>query len=148
MSNRHIQGFFHFSTLFLLSLEKLLYLCTLNPCGDIHAIHIDILIFIHYTEDMEEQNHIDKALAFMQSLEKLGAQLKAAEEHQKQMLAQMLSWKKEGKTDSEEYATLQQRSKGLQDLIDKWRPIYQERMEMVRDVQKHGLQKRKRSKKK
>ena len=97
---------------------------------------------------MEEQNHIDKALAFMQSLEKLGAQLKAAEEHQKQMLAQMLSWKKEGKTDSEEYATLQQRSKGLQDLIDKWRPIYQERMEMVRDVQKHGLQKRKRSKKK
>ena len=34
---------------------------------------------------MEEQNHIDKALAFMESLEKLGNQLKAAEEHQKHL---------------------------------------------------------------
>lgn len=29
---------------------------------------------------MEQQTHIDKALAFMESLEKLGNQLKAAEE--------------------------------------------------------------------
>ena len=32
---------------------------------------------------MVQENHIDKALAFMESLEKLGNQLKAAEEHQK-----------------------------------------------------------------
>ena len=91
---------------------------------------------------MEEQNHIDKALAFMESLEKLGNQLKAAEDHQKLLLARMLDLKKEEKTDSQEYADLAQQSKGLQDLIDKWRPIYLERMEMVK-----GIQRRKRSKK-
>ena len=36
---------------------------------------------------MVQENHIDKALAFMESLEKLGNQLKAAEEHQKQLIA-------------------------------------------------------------
>lgn len=91
---------------------------------------------------MEEQNHIDKALAFMESLEKLGAQLKAAEEHQKILLAHLLDLKKEGKTDTDEYAHLTQQSKGLQDLIDKWRPIYQERLEMVK-----GIQRRKRTRK-
>ena len=91
---------------------------------------------------MEEQNHIDKALAFMESLEKLGNQLKAAEEHQKLLLARMLELKKQNLLDSEEYAHLSQQSKSLQDIIDKWRPIYLERMEMVK-----GVQKRKRTKK-
>ena len=49
---------------------------------------------------MEEQNHIDKALAFLESLEKLGNQLKVAEENQKQLLARMLELKKYGETDS------------------------------------------------
>lgn len=84
---------------------------------------------------MEEQNHIDKALAFMESLERLHNQLKAAEEQQKLLLAHLLDLKKEGKTDSEEYAQTSQLSKNLQDIIDKWRPIYLERMEMVKDVQ-------------
>lgn len=91
---------------------------------------------------MEQENHIDKALAFMESLEKLGNQLKAAEDHQKLLLGRMLELKKEDQTDSEEYAELSQKSKGLQDIIDKWRPIYLERMEMVK-----GIQKRKRSRK-
>lgn len=84
---------------------------------------------------MEEQNHIDKALAFMESLERLHNQLKAAEEQQKLLLAHLLDLKKEGKTDSGEYAQTSQQSKNLQDIIDKWRPIYLERMEMVKDVQ-------------
>ena len=92
---------------------------------------------------MEEQNHIDKALAFLESLEKLGNQLKVAEENQKQFLARMLELKKSGETD--EYADLSRKSKGLQDIIDKWRPIYLERMEMVKSVQ---MKKRKRSGKK
>ena len=62
---------------------------------------------------MEEQNHIDKALAFLESLEK--------------------------------HADLSRKSKSLQDIIDKWRPIYLERMEMVKSVQ---MEKRKRTKKK
>lgn len=93
---------------------------------------------------MEEQNHIDKALAFMESLEKLGNQLKAAEEHQKNLIARMLDLKKSNETKSEEYSELSQKSKSLQDLIDKWRPIYLERMEMVKSIQ---IQKRHRSKK-
>lgn len=85
---------------------------------------------------MEEQNHIDKALAFMESLERLHNQLKVAEEQQqKLLLAHLLDLKKEGKTDSEEYAQTSQQSKNLQDIIDKWRPIYLERMEMVKEVQ-------------
>ena len=76
---------------------------------------------------MVQENHIDKALAFMESLEKLGNQLKAAEEHQKQLIARMLDLKKENLTDGEEYAELSQKSKSLQDIIDKWRPINLER---------------------
>lgn len=60
---------------------------------------------------MEQENHIDKALAFMESLEKLGNQLKAAEEHQKLLLGRMLELKKEDQTDSEEYAELSQKAK-------------------------------------
>ena len=45
----------------------------------------------------------------------------------------------------EEYAELSQKSKSLQDIIDKWRPIYLERMEMVKSV---SIQKRKRNNKK
>ena len=44
---------------------------------------------------MEEQNHIDKALAFMESLERLHNQLKAAEEQQKLLLAHLLDLKNE-----------------------------------------------------
>ena len=51
---------------------------------------------------MVQENHIDKALAFMESLEKLGNQLKAAEEHQKQLIARMLDLKKENLTDGAE----------------------------------------------
>lgn len=91
---------------------------------------------------MEEQNHIDKALAFMESLEKLGNQLKAAEDHQKLLLGRMIELKKSNETDTDEYSHLSQQSKGLQDIIDKWRPIYLERMEMVK-----GIQKRKRTRK-
>lgn len=93
---------------------------------------------------MVQENHINKALAFMESLEKLGNQLKAAEEHQKQLIARMLDLKKENLTDGEEYAELSQKSKSLQDIIDKWRPIYLERMEMVKSV---SIQKRKRNNK-
>ena len=48
-----------------------------------------------------------------ESLEKLGNQLKVAEENQKQFLARMLELKKSGETDSEEYADLSRKSKGL-----------------------------------
>ena len=70
---------------------------------------------------------------------------KLAEKQKKQLIARMLDLKKENLTDGEEYAELSQKSKSLQDIIDKWRPIYLERMEMVKSV---SIQKRKRNNKK
>ena len=68
---------------------------------------------------MEKENHIDRALAFMESLERLSAQLKKADEQQKLMLQQMLT-----------------KSQDLQAMINKWRPIYEERLKMVKEAQK------------
>lgn len=85
---------------------------------------------------MDKENHIDRALAFMEQLEKLGNQLHQAEEHQKVMLQQMLTMSKLNLTDTEEYYTLEQRSKDLQVMINKWRPYYEGRLKMVKEAQK------------
>ena len=86
---------------------------------------------------MEERDHIDKALAFIeQTTQKLGDQLKKAEEQQKFMLGRMIDLKVTNQTDSKEYAELSARSKGLQDMIDKWRPIYLERTELLKEIKR------------
>lgn len=89
------------------------------------------------------QDHIDQAQQFLDSLRKLGEQLKAAENQQKFFISRMLELKREGNTDGAEYADLDSKSKSLQAIIDKYRPIYLERMEMVRTV---SIKKRKREK--
>lgn len=83
---------------------------------------------------MEEKDHIDKALAFIEQTQKLGDQLKKAEEQQKFMLSRMIDLKVTEHTDSKEYADLSARSKALQDMIDKWRPIYLERTELLKEI--------------
>ena len=85
---------------------------------------------------MEKENHIDRALAFMENLEKLGAQLQKADEQQKLMLQQMLMKSQNNETDTDEYRDLEQRSKDLQAMINKWRPIYEERYKMLQDAEK------------
>jgi len=85
---------------------------------------------------MEKENHIDRALAFMENLEKLGAQLQKADEQQKLMLQQMLIKSQNHETDTDEYRELEQRSKDLQAMINKWHPIYEERLKMVKEAQK------------
>ena len=47
--------------------------------------------------------------------------------------------------EEQNHIDISRKSKSLQDIIDKWRPIYLERMEMVKSVQ---MEKRKRTKKK
>ena len=81
-----------------------------------------------------KENHIDRALAFMEQLEKLGSQLEKADEQQKLMLQRMLIMSKEDKTETKEYHELEQQSKNLQTMIDKWRPIYKERLKMVKEA--------------
>ena len=85
---------------------------------------------------MEERDHINKALAFIEQTQKLGDQLKKAEEQQKFMLGRMIDLKVTNQTDSKEYAELSARSKGLQDMIDKWRPIYLERTELLKEIKR------------
>ncbi|MBP7856559.1 MAG: hypothetical protein KAZ98_01610 [Prevotella sp.] len=92
------------------------------------------------------EDHIDRVQTFLDSLQKLGNQLKAAEEQQGLYLGRMLELKRQGLTEETEYADLDARSKQLQQLIDKYRPMYLERMEMVCDAT--PLPHRKRTKKK
>jgi len=88
------------------------------------------------SQKMEKENHIDRALAFMENLEKLGAQLQKADEQQKLMLQQMLTKSQNNETNTDEYRELEQRSKDLQAMINKWRPIYEDRLKMVKEAQK------------
>ena len=88
------------------------------------------------SQKMEKENHIDRALAFMENLEKLGAELQKADEQQKLMLQQMLMKSQNNETDTDEYRDLEQRSKDLQAMINKWHPIYEERLKMVKEAQK------------
>lgn len=83
---------------------------------------------------MVKENHIDRALAFMEQLEKLGSQLEKADEQQKLMLQRMLIMSQEDKTETKEYHELELQSKNLQTMIDKWRPIYKERLKMVKEA--------------
>lgn len=83
----------------------------------------------------ESNDNTEKVIHFMNQLEQLGLQLKAAGGEQRLTLGRLLALKKEKKTDTEEYARLTERSKTLQALIDKWRPVYQERMAWVKEVQ-------------
>lgn len=88
---------------------------------------------------MEKENHIDRALIFLDKLEKLGAQLHKAEQQQELMLQQMLKLSQNGETDSSNYKSLERNSKDLQYMINKWRPIYEQRLNMVKEV-KHSIE--------
>lgn len=83
----------------------------------------------------ESNDNTEKVIHFMNQLEQLGLQLKAVGDEQRLTLGRLLALKKEKKTDTEEYARLTERSKTLQALIDKWRPVYLERMAWVKEVQ-------------
>lgn len=81
-------------------------------------------------------DHIDKAIDFLDNLEKLGDQLQRAASQQQLFLSRMLELSRAGDESSEEYLTLQQQSQNLQTMIDKWKPIYEERLAMVREVRR------------
>ena len=73
---------------------------------------------------MEEIDKIDTITKFLDDLEKLGKQLSLIQEEQK--------------NETQEYNQLAVRSRDLQTLIDKYRPIYEERMSWIRDIKKKG----------
>ena len=85
---------------------------------------------------MEEIDKIDTITKFLDDLEKLGKQLSLIQEEQKNLLARMLNLKQQEGTETQEYAQLAGRSKDLQAQIDKYRPIYEERMAWIKDIKK------------
>lgn len=91
----------------------------------------------------EDNNHIDRAVEFLEQTQRMGEQLRTAEDLQRQLLTRMIDLKKQKQTDSEEYLQLDQRSKALQVQIDKYRPIYLERLEVIKEVKarKHSSNK-------
>ena len=88
------------------------------------------------SQKMEKENHIDRALAFMENFKKLGTQLQRAGEQQQIMLQRMLIKNQNNETDTDEYRELEKQSKNLQAMINKWRPIYEERYKMLQDAEK------------
>lgn len=88
------------------------------------------------------EDHIDRTQRFLDSLERLGEQLKLVEAQQKTILARMLDLKKASQTETDEYAELDRKSKAFQDIIDKYRPIYLMRMDIVKQVATMSRRKR------
>ncbi len=87
-------------------------------------------------------DNIDTITKFLEDLQKLGKQLSITRDEQKVVLAQMLSLKKDGKTKTEEYIQLDTRSKDLQAILDKYSPIFNERMKWIKDIKaKHAKKK-------
>ena len=87
---------------------------------------------------MKEIDKIDTITKFLDDLEKLGKQLSLIQEEQKNVLAYMLNLKQKHNTETQEYNQPAVRSRDLQALIDKHRPIYEERMSWIRDIKKKG----------
>lgn len=90
---------------------------------------------------MEKKDNIDAITKFLDDLQKLGQQLTLIQEEQKNLLARMLNLKQQEGIETQEYAQLTTRSKDLQAQIDKYRPIYEERMAWIREIKKKGNRK-------
>ena len=91
---------------------------------------------------INNNDNIDNITKFLDDVLKLGNQLSITKDEQKVVLAQMLSLKKDGKTKTEEYIQLDTRSKDLQAILDKYSPIFNERMKWIKDIKaKHAKKK-------
>lgn len=91
---------------------------------------------------INNNDNIDNITKFLDDVLKLGNQLSITRDEQKVVLAQMLSLKKDGKTKTEEYIQLDTRSKDLQAILDKYSPIFIERMKWIKDIKaKHAKKK-------
>ena len=72
---------------------------------------------------MEKEDHIDRALVFMENLEKLGEQLRNAQQQNHQ-------------TDTNEYREQERHCRNLHAIVDKWQPVYEEKIEMLKEVKR------------
>lgn len=77
---------------------------------------------------MTKTDAVDKALAFIDKTNRLGQQLSRAREQQRLYLAALQEMYKNGEEHTPEYADLEARSHDLQRMIDKWAPVYRDRL--------------------
>ena len=91
---------------------------------------------------INNNDNIDTITKFLEDLQKLGKQLSITRDEQKVVLEQMMSLKEDSKTKTEEYLQLDNRSKDLQAILDKYSPIFNERMKWIKDINaKHAKKK-------
>lgn len=91
---------------------------------------------------INNNDNIDTITKFLEDLQKLGKQLSITRDEQKVVLEQMMSLKEDSKTKTEEYIQLDKRSKDLQAILDKYGPIFNERMKWIKDINaKHAKKK-------
>ena len=91
---------------------------------------------------INNNDNIDTITKFLDDVRKLGNQLSITRDEQKVVLAQMLSLKKDGKINTEEYLQLDTRSNDLQAILDKYSTIFNERMKWIKDIKaKHAKKK-------
>jgi septal ring factor EnvC (AmiA/AmiB activator) len=91
---------------------------------------------------INNNDNIDTITKFLDDVRKLGNQLSITRDEQKEVLAQMLSLKKDDRTKTEEYIQLETRSKDLQAILDKYSPIFNERMKWIKDIKAKHPKKR------
>ena len=82
------------------------------------------------------KDNTEKIVAFMEQTEKMGKQLRATFEHQRLILNRMLDLSKANKHSPAEYVQLETESIHLKNIIDKWQPIYNERIAMIKSAMK------------
>ena len=91
---------------------------------------------------INNNDNIDNITKFLEDLQKLGKQLSITRDEQKVVLEQMMSLKEDSKIKTEEYIQLDNRSKDLQAILDKYSPIFNERMKWIKDINaKHAKKK-------
>lgn len=85
---------------------------------------------------MEKEDHIDRALVFMENLEKLGEQLRNAQQQLILTMEHMLAIEQNHQTDTDEYREQERHCRNLHAIVDKWQPVYEEKMEMLKEVKR------------
>lgn len=93
---------------------------------------------VNYNNYMEKTDAIDRALTFIENTKKLGEQLKRASKQQQIYLSTLKSLYRKGQESSLQYKDLEHKSHDLQAMLDKWLPIYKERLQMIKKAEERS----------
>lgn len=79
-------------------------------------------------------DNYDKLIDYIDRINRLSDQLHAASQQQKLFVERMMFLNKNNRTESDEYKSLEARSKALQEKIDHFTPILNEELTFIREL--------------